>query len=134
CHRRIFQDVLRVITHEALQFLLFAIDALQHRSGGEEFERAAHRKSLLRPIIDMFAATCIQRGDTDSTAKSTFDGCDLIYRVPWRARGGRSEQKNENGYHLWYAGWPSFNATKNTRHAAPTLLAAGHITHDSGSM
>ena len=48
--------------HEPRQRLLFLINALQHSSGCEKFERAAHRESLLRPIIKTLVVTGIECG------------------------------------------------------------------------
>ena len=83
CHRRIFQDVFRAVGHEPFQFFLFLIDALQHGRGREKFERAAHRESLLRPIIEMFVVAGIDRGHTDSAADSCLyrcnPGCRIIF-------------------------------------------------------
>ena len=84
CHWRVFQDILRPVWHEPFQLLLFLIDSLQHRSCGEEFERAAHRESFLCPIIEMFVVAGIECGYTDSTAASRLyrrnPGCRLIFR------------------------------------------------------
>ena len=83
CHRRMFQDVFCAIRHEPIQFLLFLIDALQHRGCGEKFERTAHRKPFFRPMIETLTVTGVERGHTDSAADSCLyrcnPGCRIIF-------------------------------------------------------
>ena len=99
-HRGVFQNILRVVRHEPIQFLLLFIDTFQHRSGSEKFERAAHRKTFLGPTIEMLAASCIQRGNPDSTASSRLDGSHPIFEFTLRnGCARRSKQQNENSYH-----------------------------------
>src|SRR6266487_4223863 len=67
---RIFQDIFRIIRHEASQFYFFLIDTFQDGSGSEKFERAAQRETFLRPVINTFPAASVQSGDPDSAAQS----------------------------------------------------------------
>ena len=66
-----------------LTFFLFLVDALQYGRGREKFERAAHRKSLVRPIFNLFAVSGVERGHTDSAADSRLyrcnPGCRIIF-------------------------------------------------------
>ena len=61
-----------------------AIDTLQNRGRRQKLERAAHRESLLRPIIEMFVVAGIDRGHTNSAADSCLYRCNPIRRVVFR--------------------------------------------------
>src|SRR5439155_11972972 len=109
------------------QFLFLLIDAFQNRSGSEKFESAAHGETFVGAVINTLATANIQRGETDSAAQSCLDRRDLTCCVTSRARRGSGEQQNQNGYHRWYAGWPSFTATKIPRQVAHTFPPALNV-------
>ena len=87
-----FQNVFRAVRHKPIQFLLFLIDAFQHGRSREKFERAAHRKSIIRAVINAFAVTDIERDHTDSAADTCLYRCKPDCRIIFpRRRTNRQE-------------------------------------------
>jgi len=68
----------------------------------------------------MLAVTGVEPGHTDSAADSFLDAAIRVAAsfCPNAALSVRNVSQQKTSHHRWYAGWPSFTATKTPRHVA----------------
>jgi len=80
-YRCVFQDVLFSIRNETIQLLLFPIHASKDRGRRQQLKRAAHWKQFAGPILNAFAAACVESSNTDSTATALLNRRDTICNI-----------------------------------------------------